>query len=143
MTAAIALKATRERTIILTRKIIPFLHREMAGKSSTDTAQLQSIANEVGEILKEKIGMEQYSEMLIECSKKNLEKKVRRKEELSNLLVTNPEAAQEIKKMKTKKKADSRKRKLDIQKPYRVTKRRNREVIREKMEDEEADFFDK
>ena len=142
MTAAIALKATTERTMILTRKIIYFLHREMAGKSSTDKAKLQSIANEVGEILKEKIGMEKYSELLIGCSKRNLDKKVKRKEEMSNLVITNPEAAQELRRMKTKKKADSRKRKLDLQKPYRIAKRKNREEIREKMENEEIDFFD-
>ena len=99
------------------------------------------MASEVGEILKKQIGGKEYAIILIECSKKSSEKTLKRKQEHAALAVTDPQAAAVAKRRKHEKKLETRKRKLDKLKPYRIIKRKARKDIREKFEADDATFF--
>lgn len=139
--AAVALKSSKDRALKLTEVMLPFLYREMMGKSSTDTHALKTLAIEVSELLKETIGNEKYSSLLIRCSKAAAETKQKRKREQAVLAVNDPEAAYALKKAK-RGKLSAKKRKNDARNPYRVIKRKKEAEFRTEIANENTEFFD-
>ncbi|WKX95011.1 hypothetical protein Q1695_011900 [Nippostrongylus brasiliensis] len=113
----------------------PLLVREMNRKSSRDTEELCAMATEVGEVFKGKLGEEKYTTLLAECQKAAVLKTEERKRKAKELAVTNPEEASVLKRKKNVKKTESRKRKIDVLKPYRVMNREHTE--RRKIQENE------
>ncbi|VDN20987.1 unnamed protein product [Cylicostephanus goldi] len=85
---------------------------------------------EVGEVFKNKIGEQRYAAELAECQKASILKTEERKRKAKELALTNPEEAALLKRKKNAKKTVSRKRKIDVLKPYRVINRLHSERMR-------------
>ncbi|KJH45862.1 hypothetical protein DICVIV_08090 [Dictyocaulus viviparus] len=111
------------RADVMVEFFAPLLVREMNNKTSNDVNDLFSISKEVSEILKTKIGEQRYAKVLAECQKDAIFKSAQRKRKLKELSLTNPEEAARLKRKKAAKRAQSRKRKLDTLKPYRLVNR--------------------
>uniref|UniRef100_F1KPR6 Small subunit processome component 20 n=1 Tax=Ascaris suum TaxID=6253 RepID=F1KPR6_ASCSU len=126
LAAALAVRADTTRLMIVVDTFLPSLHREMMGRSSQNTAELQQISLEVAEIFKEKLGDEIYTRKLTECQKLAAEKIEQRKRKKKEEAVVDPMNAALKKQKKNKAKAAARKRKLDTDKPYRASIRKKR-----------------
>ncbi|VDO68329.1 unnamed protein product [Heligmosomoides polygyrus] len=116
---------------------LPWLVREMNRKSSKDTEELYTIAMEVGEVFKSKLGEQRFATKLAECQKAAVIKTEERKRKVKELAITNPEEAAVLKRKKNAKKTVSRKRKIDVLKPYRVTNRERAERVRAEQNDDD------
>uniref|UniRef100_A0A915BRI6 DRIM domain-containing protein n=1 Tax=Parascaris univalens TaxID=6257 RepID=A0A915BRI6_PARUN len=126
LAAALAVRADATRLMIVVDAFLPYLHREMMGKSPQNTVELQQISLEVAEIFKEKLGDEIYARKLTQCQKLAAEKIEQRKRRKKEEAVVDPMNAALKKQKKNKAKAAARKRKLDTDKPYRASIRKKR-----------------
>uniref|UniRef100_A0A915PNY0 Uncharacterized protein n=1 Tax=Setaria digitata TaxID=48799 RepID=A0A915PNY0_9BILA len=69
VTAVIILKLDSSRSSMVVDSLLPSLYREMQGKSTQSSEILQKIAIEVAETIKRKIGEEEFTKRIGECSK--------------------------------------------------------------------------
>lgn len=110
--------------------LCPSLFRELAGKSGKDAEQLFQIATEVASILRDKVGETEFNALLSTYQIKSAKKQAERKRERQELLLADQQLAARKKQRSNLRKTNAKKRKLDVQRPYRVLKRKRREEIR-------------
>ncbi|KAK2714978.1 hypothetical protein QYM36_009836 [Artemia franciscana] len=94
--------------------VLPCILREINSsedKSSHELSELATLAKESGEFMKQLVGHEAYTEILVSCRKVLQKKKMTRKVEKSQLAVTNPKIAarMRVKKQANKKEAKKKK----------------------------------
>lgn len=121
-------KSTKSMIIICSRvtEILSYRFKNLLTSLHLDTDELQKLAVEVGEILKDRLGEVAYSQKLAECQKEAASKYEARKRHDKELAVLDPAGAALKKQRKQARKVESRKRKLDELKPYRIAKRKRR-----------------
>ncbi|PAV92030.1 hypothetical protein WR25_22695 [Diploscapter pachys] len=135
--AALLMKtADTTRLQLLIDPFMPLLVREINRKSEANADELCTMAGEVAEVIRKKIGEEEYTKKLAETQRNMNTKAAERKRKNKELAVVAPEAAAEAKRKKNKKKFELKKRKIDESKPYRVAKRRRIEKFHAKMDED-------
>ncbi|KAK0395895.1 hypothetical protein QR680_001477 [Steinernema hermaphroditum] len=109
--------------------IVPYLTRELNGKSDKHTEELKQMASEVCEILKTAVGEKRYTSLLAEAQRQLNMRTVERKQQRKELATVAPELAAERKLRKHKARIVAQKRRLEEFKPYRKAKRARREEL--------------
>ncbi|CAI5441423.1 unnamed protein product [Caenorhabditis angaria] len=132
--AALFVTGDSERSNCILEKFMSIFVREL--RTCRDE-ELSNLTQEVCGLIKKKIGDDEYSRRVGECQKSASDKITDRKRKIRELAVTAPEDAAELRRKKNKKKMDSRKRKLDEMKPYRMMKRKHAET--RKLQENEED----
>jgi hypothetical protein len=133
-----------ERVEAVVTRLMPLINREISLKRNPQSwcssiilervacvpgdESVQQMANEIAELLKEKIGEARFNDAFAKCRKAAAVKSELRKRRAKEQAVANPAMAARRKTKRQAAKLKSRKRKIDIAKPYRVTKRQRREM---------------
>ncbi|CAD6199921.1 unnamed protein product [Caenorhabditis auriculariae] len=115
----------------------PLFVREITGKSQKSSEELVTLTNEICEVIKKKIGEEDFGRRTAQAQQDTAKRAAERKRKIKELAVTAPEDAAELKRRRNRKKLEVRKRKLDVQKPYRIAKRRHQEKMKAQMDEED------
>jgi hypothetical protein len=78
------------------------------------------LANEVGQLISDRIGQQVYAQKLANCQLNAINKSIIRKRKLAESAIINPQLIAQKKIRKQKKKVDSRKRRINTNKPHRL-----------------------
>ncbi|CAB3405042.1 unnamed protein product [Caenorhabditis bovis] len=124
LATALFVTADVARIDVILTKFLPHFVRELRMQGDDE---LLKLTQEVCALIKKRIGDENYSMRIGECQKSAASKINERKRKVRELAVTAPHDAAELRRKKNRKKAETRKRKIDAMKPHRLIKRRNRE----------------
>lgn len=87
-----------------------------------DTAELQQLAVEVGEVLKNKMGDDAYAKRLGECQKTVMSRTAMRKRKHAEEAVTDPQTAALKKQRRQMAKVTAKKRRIALENPHRKRK---------------------
>ncbi|KAI6179072.1 Small subunit processome component 20-like protein [Aphelenchoides besseyi] len=118
----------------LVRHLSFSLFRELTGKSARHGEQLLQIATELAAILREKIGVTEFNDLLAAHQIESSRRTTNRKRERKELALAEPERAARVRQKANLRKASGKKRKLDELRPYRIQKRRRVEEARERYD---------
>uniref|UniRef100_A0A1I7XJR4 DRIM domain-containing protein n=1 Tax=Heterorhabditis bacteriophora TaxID=37862 RepID=A0A1I7XJR4_HETBA len=135
LSAALAVRENGKKFDAIVDLFLPLFVREMNRKSANNTEELYSLAIEIGDVFKKKLGEQEYGSLLAKCQMESIKKSEDRKRRLKEISVTAPAEAAEMKRKKHMKKVVARKRKLDQLKPYRVGKRKHAELMKNNHEE--------
>ncbi|KAG8439453.1 hypothetical protein GDO86_005604 [Hymenochirus boettgeri] len=124
---ALAVDLGKERLIPFLTTVITPLYRELNSTYAEQDPTLKNLAQEIIDLLKNLIGLEEFSLAFAAVQKQATEKRVMRKKQKALQAVANPEKAAKKKVKKHKNKIEAKKRKIEFLRPgYRAKKpRRN------------------
>ncbi|CAJ0951085.1 unnamed protein product, partial [Mesorhabditis belari] len=134
---AMKFKEDTEKLNYIVECFMPSVTREMLKKSTKNTDVLFDMATQVGDLIKGLVGEAEWANLLSKNTREITEKAEDRKISKKEKNVANVEQAITDRQKKYKKKAEAKKRKIDMWKPYRVGKRKRLEDLRAQLSDED------
>ncbi|XP_060070430.1 small subunit processome component 20 homolog [Ylistrum balloti] len=127
--AAVSLDLGAELLSPVAHIMIPPLQRETNDASGMTDPAIKSLAQEVLDLLKKVLGVEQFTEVYASVQRKRMVMKESRKRQKAVEAVSNPEAAAKRKVKKNLAKRDAKKRKAEGFRPSKIIKKRKREDV--------------